>query len=110
LLFAHLELSKESFEIIIIDDNSPDGTQKIAEQLQQIYGESRIVCDKVLNSLSYLTMKVLRPRSGKLGLGLCLHSSRYLLTSIGTAYIHGLSHARGKFIVIMDADLSHHVC
>ena len=27
----------------------------------------------------------------------------------GTAYIHGLKHARGDFIIIMDADLSHHV-
>jgi len=27
----------------------------------------------------------------------------------GTAYIHGLKHATGDFVVIMDADLSHHV-
>ncbi|NXT30367.1 DPM1 mannosyltransferase, partial [Syrrhaptes paradoxus] len=27
----------------------------------------------------------------------------------GTAYIHGMKHATGNFIVIMDADLSHHV-
>jgi glycosyltransferase involved in cell wall biosynthesis len=38
---------------------------------------------------------VLRPRSGKLGLG--------------TAYIHGIKHATGNFIILMDADLSHHV-
>ena len=37
---------------------------------------------------------LLRPRAGKLGLG--------------TAYIHGLAHATGDFVVIMDADLSHH--
>lgn len=46
----------------------------------KIYGE-----DKIL----------LRPRASKLGLG--------------TAYIHGLSHATGDHIIIMDADLSHHV-
>jgi dolichol-phosphate mannosyltransferase len=28
---------------------------------------------------------------------------------LGTAYIHGLKHASGNFVVIMDADLSHHV-
>ncbi|XP_017670799.1 dolichol-phosphate mannosyltransferase subunit 1 isoform X1 [Neopelma chrysocephalum] len=67
------------FEIIIIDDGSPDGTQEIAEQLEKIYGS-----DKIL----------LRPRPRKLGLG--------------TAYIHGMKHATGNFIVIMDADLSHH--
>ena len=36
----------------------------------------------------------MRPRAGKLGLG--------------TAYAHGLKHAAGDFIIIMDADLSHH--
>uniref|UniRef100_A0A8B9MIW6 Dolichol-phosphate mannosyltransferase subunit 1 n=2 Tax=Neoaves TaxID=3078114 RepID=A0A8B9MIW6_9AVES len=61
------------------DDGSPDGTQEIAEQLEKIYGS-----DKIL----------LRPRARKLGLG--------------TAYIHGMKHATGNFIVIMDADLSHH--
>mmetsp|Transcript_13659 Transcript_13659/g.49692 ORF Transcript_13659/g.49692 Transcript_13659/m.49692 type:complete len:241 (+) Transcript_13659:40-762(+) len=68
----------EDFEVIIVDDNSPDGTLQIAQELQQHYGDDRIV---------------LRPRPGKLGLG--------------TAYIHGLKHAKGNFIVIMDADLSH---
>lgn len=71
--------SKYNYEIIIIDDASPDGTQKVAEQLIKIYGS-----DKIL----------LRPRSGKLGLG--------------TAYVHGIKHATGNFIIIMDADLSHH--
>ncbi|KAF0912270.1 hypothetical protein E2562_013953 [Oryza meyeriana var. granulata] len=27
----------------------------------------------------------------------------------GAAYLHGLKHASGDFVVIMDADLSHHV-
>lgn len=27
----------------------------------------------------------------------------------GTAYVHGVKHATGNFIIIMDADLSHHV-
>ncbi|KAF9363883.1 dolichol-P-mannose synthesis [Mortierella sp. NVP85] len=67
------------YEIIVIDDNSPDGTLEIAKQLQKIYGEDRIL---------------LRPRSGKLGLG--------------TAYIHGIQHATGDFIFILDADMSHH--
>lgn len=72
--------SKFDFEIIVIDDGSPDGTLDVAKQLQLIYGE-----DKIL----------LRPRASKLGLG--------------TAYIHGIKHANGNFIIIMDADLSHHV-
>ena len=68
-----------SFELIVIDDNSPDGTGAVAQQLQDVYGSDRLV---------------LAPRSGKLGLG--------------TAYIHGLARARGEFVVIMDADMSHH--
>ena len=28
--------------------------------------------------------------------------------NLGTAYIHGMKHATGNFIIIMDADLSHH--
>lgn len=31
------------WEIIIVDDNSPDGTQEVAKQLQTVYGEDRIV-------------------------------------------------------------------
>ncbi|KAJ1876767.1 dolichol-P-mannose synthesis [Coemansia sp. RSA 376] len=67
------------YEIIIIDDASPDGTLEVAKQLQRVYGENRIV---------------LRPRAGKLGLG--------------TAYVHGIKNATGNFVLIMDADMSHH--
>lgn len=31
------------YEIIVIDDGSPDGTLQVAEQLQKIYGEDKIV-------------------------------------------------------------------
>lgn len=68
------------YEIIVIDDGSPDGTLDVAKQLQGIYGADRIL---------------LRPRASKLGLG--------------TAYMHGIKHATGRFVIIMDADLSHHV-
>ncbi|KAL9132853.1 MAG: hypothetical protein Q9175_005975 [Cornicularia normoerica] len=70
--------NKLDWEIIIVDDGSPDGTLQVAQQLQNLYG-SRIV---------------LKPRAGKLGLG--------------TAYVHGLKYATGTFVIIMDADFSHH--
>ena len=35
--------SSAMFEIIIVDDGSPDGTQDIVKQLQQVYGEDRVV-------------------------------------------------------------------
>ncbi|POI34322.1 hypothetical protein CIB84_001927 [Bambusicola thoracicus] len=89
LLVRTFRESGTDFEVIIIDDGSPDGTQQVAEQLEKIYGS-----DKIL----------LRPRPKKLGLE---GNSVFLLLS-GTAYIHGMKHATGNFIVIMDADLSHH--
>ncbi|KAK2709010.1 hypothetical protein QYM36_014591 [Artemia franciscana] len=79
LLVKTFEDSKYDYEIIIIDDGSPDGTQNAAKQLEKIYGSDKIV---------------LRPREKKLGLG--------------TAYVHGMKHATGDFVIIMDADLSHH--
>lgn len=81
LLVKYLGASSlvRSWEIIIIDDNSPDGTGEIASQLQGIYGKAHIK---------------LHPRTGKLGLG--------------SAYIHGLGFATGELVLIMDADLSHH--
>ncbi|NWH99419.1 DPM1 mannosyltransferase, partial [Tichodroma muraria] len=73
------------FEIIIIDDGSPDGTQEVAQQLEKIYGSDKIV------------------------ISLCISVLKLFLFPSGTAYIHGMKYATGNFIVIMDADLSHHV-
>jgi len=28
---------------------------------------------------------------------------------LGTAYVHGIKHSNGNFVIIMDSDLSHHV-
>ena len=79
LLVKYFTEADIDYEIIVIDDGSPDGALDVAKQLEKIYGSDRIV---------------LRPRAKKLGLG--------------TAYVHGIKHATGNFIVIMDADLSHH--
>lgn len=65
--------------MIIVDDGSPDGTLDVAKQLQNAWGAGHIV---------------LKPRTGKLGLG--------------TAYVYGLQFATGNFVIIMDADFSHH--
>ena len=67
-------------EVIIVDDNSPDGTQDQVKDLQRIYGDDKII----LNS-----------RPGKMGLG--------------SAYIDGLKRCKGEYVILMDADLSHHV-
>lgn len=69
----------EAFEIVIIDDASPDGTGAVARRLQALYPPHTIT---------------LAPRPGKLGLG--------------SSYTHGLAHAAGNYIFILDADLSHH--
>ncbi|KAJ3499979.1 hypothetical protein NMY22_g19420 [Coprinellus aureogranulatus] len=49
------------WEIIVVDDASPDGTQEIARQLAKVYGEDKIV---------------LKPRAGKLGLGYVLQMQK----------------------------------
>lgn len=46
--------SSLAWEVIVVDDNSPDGTQDVARQLAATYGDDKIV---------------LKPRAGKLGLG-----------------------------------------
>ncbi len=67
-------------EVVIVDDNSPDGTKEVAEQLQGIYGRDKII---------------IHSRPGKLGLG--------------SAYIDGMKNCTGKYVILMDADMSHHV-
>ena len=49
-----LHCSGYDYEVIVIDDSSPDGTLEVGKELQKIYGEDKIV---------------LRPRPAKLGLG-----------------------------------------
>ncbi|MDN5203183.1 polyprenol monophosphomannose synthase [Fulvivirgaceae bacterium BMA10] len=71
---------EKSFDILIVDDNSPDGTPEIVEKLQEVY-KDRLYLLK---------------REGKQGLG--------------TAYIEGFKYALSKdyqYIFEMDADFSH---
>ena len=69
-----------SFHVLVVDDNSPDGTQDIVRALQ----------------LEFPEQLHLYPRSGKLGLG--------------TAYLEGFAWAlkhHYDFVFEMDADFSH---
>ncbi|GLC42578.1 hypothetical protein PLESTB_001115900 [Pleodorina starrii] len=68
-----------TFEVVFVDDASPDGTAAAVARLQTVYGPTRV-------------RLVTRP--AKLGLG--------------SAYAAGLAAASGAFIILMDADLSHH--
>lgn len=79
LLAKTFKENKIDWEVIIVDDNSPDGTQEVAKKLIDTFGADHIQ---------------LRARAGKLGLG--------------TAYVHGLNFVTGNFVIIMDADFSHH--
>lgn len=74
----------KDFHILIVDDNSPDGTAEIVEELQQGY-----------NTPQETKLHLLK-RAGKLGLG--------------TAYITGFKYCLQKgyqYILEMDADFSH---
>ena len=79
IIKAVFELEKK-FDVLIIDDGSPDGTAKIVKELQNQFPEKLFI----------------EEREGKLGLG--------------TAYIHGFKWAIKKgyeYISEMDADFSH---
>ncbi len=71
---------QQSFHVLIVDDNSPDGTAATVKELQEEYPDSLF----------------LEKRAGKLGLG--------------TAYVHGFKWALERdyaYIFEMDADFSH---
>lgn len=71
---------KKRFHVLVVDDNSPDGTANIVEDLMTRYPKSLFI----------------EKRKGKNGLG--------------TAYIHGFKWAIDKkydYIIEMDADFSH---
>ena len=71
---------KKKFHVLIVDDNSPDGTATIVESLMSRYENSLFI----------------EKRKGKNGLG--------------TAYIHGFKWAIKReydYIIEMDADFSH---
>ncbi len=83
IIDAIISLPKD-FDILIVDDNSPDGTANIVKELQKNYNTATT------------TRLHLMQRAGKLGLG--------------TAYIEGFRYAMEHhydFILEMDADFSH---
>ncbi len=71
---------EKAFDILVVDDNSPDGTAKIVEKLQKEFSNNLFI----------------ENRKEKQGLGI--------------AYIHGFKYALQKkydYIIEMDADFSH---
>jgi len=69
-------LDNKDFEIIIVDDNSPDGTADFAIELSKTYKRIRVI-----------------KRKKKLG--------------INSAFLIGYLNSKGKYIILMDADLQH---
>lgn len=71
---------EKSFDVLVVDDNSPDGTANIVKNMKQEFPDRLFILE----------------RSGKLGLG--------------TAYIEGFKYALAHqydFVFEMDADFSH---
>ncbi len=81
MINTSFENINKPYEIIVVEDNSPDGTYEVALELQRVYGEDKI--------------KILK-RPGKMGLG--------------SAYVDGLKlcSPESSFVFLMDADMSHH--
>lgn len=70
----------KKFDILVVDDNSPDGTRKIVETLQAEFPEELFL------------------------------ENRKMKTGLGAAYIHGFKWAllrKYGYIIEMDADFSH---
>ena len=53
-LILFFNFSGFNYEIIIIDDGSPDGTRDVAEQLEKIYGSDRIVSHFSIMSVMFI--------------------------------------------------------
>jgi len=70
-------LKGKSAEVIVVDDGSTDGTEKICKQIAPHL---------------------------KIPIGVFARKEKH---GLGNAYKKGVSHATGKYILIMDADLSH---
>ena len=71
---------EKSFDILVVDDNSPDGTNEIVKKLQKEFHDN-------------LFLEIRKEKTG-----------------LGAAYIHGFKWALKKsyeFIIEMDADFSH---
>jgi dolichol-phosphate mannosyltransferase len=77
---------KKKFEVLLVDDNSEDNTRNVVEELKEFY-ENTLTDGLLRVKLCY------RPR--KMGLG--------------SAYVHAFQFVTTDHVVIMDADLSHHV-
>lgn len=72
------ELSKRKFEIIIVDDDSPDKTWKVANDIKKKY--------------KYSNLKVIRRKNER---------------GLSSAVLTGFKNARGNILGVIDADLSH---
>ena len=76
----------KNFQILLVDDNSEDKTRAVAEELIQLYEH---------------TMK-----DGRLSIKKCYRPRKM---GLGSAYVHAFQFVNTEFVIIMDADLSHHV-
>jgi dolichol-phosphate mannosyltransferase len=79
-LIEKLEALEGEFQIIFVDDNSPDGTAEIVEEIGQRWGNIKV-----------------HRRRGKLGIG----------SAILEGMERSLSFSDCHYVVTMDADLSH---
>ncbi len=89
VISAVAELSLSCLSILVVDDNSPDGTGRLAEELAKSYNAAQA-------------------RVGRAGRMSVLH--RTTKDGLGRAYVAGMAHALeegAEYVLQMDADASH---
>jgi dolichol-phosphate mannosyltransferase len=79
IVVRELEHLEEDLEVLVVDDNSQDGTQQVAQELSRAYGNVTVIA-----------------RPGKLGLGSALRLG--LAEALETG---------ARYVITMDADQSH---
>ena len=89
-----ISYSNLDYEVVIVDDNSPDGTLEVAKELEKLFGKNRIVihsrpCKMGLGSAYIDGLKICK------GISLVLLILSYIFVIIG------------DYVFLMDADLSH---
>uniref|UniRef100_A0A3B0MKX4 Dolichol-phosphate mannosyltransferase subunit 1 n=1 Tax=Theileria annulata TaxID=5874 RepID=A0A3B0MKX4_THEAN len=137
LIHYYLKPLNINYEIVVVDDNSPDGTASVVEKLQELFTNEFLVkynfphipmfdkhdvhdfensFESFNSSEDTKGKRKLLGRKGSKKEELASKGvertmklvKRMKKLGLGSSYVSGLSHCKYDFVLILDADLSHH--